>query len=368
MAAWFAAGAPAQAPFLFVDVETTGLSGGAGTHAFLVGCGSFDADGSFVTRQFVLTRYVDERALLVTFADVIASAGALVSFNGKSFDAPMLETRYLFHRLEWVGGRVAHLDVLHPARQFWGRDQRGVESGEHHDCSLIALERQIVGFRRVVDVAGIEIPSRYFQFVRTGDARPLVAVLEHNRFDLLTLASLTARLLHLARIGPTGARHAREALALGHVYARVGMDARARAAYQWAIATCGAELGAYDVTKIAALRALALAWRRVRRFEDAANCWRQLLEVRGCPPHFVREATEALAIHHEHRVRDLPTARVFAMRSLEHAPHQTSRDAVHHRLARIDRKLAGNHAAGGDPKIARRRQVRPWFGRLAFEW
>ena len=195
-------GAQARPPFLFFDLETTGLSGGAGTYAFLVGCGGFDDEGAFVTRQFVLLRYSDERALLQIVGVELARAGALVSFNGKSFDAPLIETRYLFHRLEWMGSRLSHLDVLHPARRFWGDSGTG-ESG----CSLLALERLVLGVSRTGDVPGSEIPARYFQFVRTGDARPLVGVLEHNRLDLLSLAGLTARLLDLVRQGPDAARH-----------------------------------------------------------------------------------------------------------------------------------------------------------------
>src|SRR5580765_2265906 len=115
----FADDPPARAPFVFFDLETTGLSGGAGTQAFLVGCGRFAADGGFQTRQFVLTRHADERPLLETVAGELARAGALVTFNGKSFDASLLETRYLFHRLEWSVRCLPHVDVLHPARQFW---------------------------------------------------------------------------------------------------------------------------------------------------------------------------------------------------------------------------------------------------------
>ena len=107
---------------MFFDLETTGLSGGAGTLAFLVACGWFDADGAFVTRQHVLTEFSHERSMLGAMAGDLASAGTLVSFNGKSFDAPVLETRHLFHRLEWMFGAVPHIDVLHPSRNFWGRD------------------------------------------------------------------------------------------------------------------------------------------------------------------------------------------------------------------------------------------------------
>ena len=378
----FAGGAPARPPFVFFDLETTGLSGGAGTLAFLVGCAWFEGDGSFVTRQFLLARHADERMLLEAVAAELARAGALVSFNGKSFDAPLLEGRYLFHRLSWVGGGVPHVDVLHPARRFWksavarpfpldgarGRQscdrgaaasapealrraspeldgssiERRWESPALHGegCSLQALERQIVGARRVGDVPGSEIPGRYFQFVRSGDARPLEAVLEHNRLDLLTLAALTARLLHMTRTGPGAISDPREALALGHVYARAGLDELARASYCRAIDRCRSPRGAYDPIRIDALRALALACRRARRYEEAANWWRELVEMRGCPAPIAREATDALAIHHEHRLRDLAAARGFALRSLETGAGLGWTDAARYRLARIEKKMA----------------------------
>lgn len=319
-------------PFMFFDLETTGLSGGAGTYAFLVGCAWFDGGGGLVIRQFILSRVGDERTLLAAFATELAQAGALVSFNGKSFDAPLLETRYLFHRLEWIGGRLPHVDVLHPARRFWG--------DESSSCSLGALERQILGVRRSGDVAGFEIPARYFQFVRSGDAQPLREVLEHNRLDLLSLAGLTARLLDLVRSGPARARDAREAIALGRIYARAGLEERSRDAFERAVAIGH---GRAEVS-IQALRLLALALRRARRFDDAAARWQDLLRVRGCPPHVAREANEALAVHHEHRVRDLAVAKSFALRSLQDDLQPAWNQAVQHRLARIERKLG---AAGG---------------------
>ncbi len=354
-AALFTGGAPAPPPFVFFDLETTGLSGGAGTLAFLVGCAWFEGDGSFLTRQFLLTRHADERMFLETVAAELARAGALVSFNGKSFDAPLLEGRYLFHRLAWRGREMPHVDVLHPARRFWkprvarpfhGGD-RGTESpalpGE--GCSLQALERQIVGARRTGDVPGFEVPGRYFQFVRSGDAGPLEGVLEHNRLDLLTLAALTARLLHMVRTGPDAVGDPREALALGHVYARGGRESRARDSYRRAIDRCRSPRGAFDPVRIDALRALALTCRRSRRHDEAACCWIELAEMRGCPPPIVREATEALAIHHEHRVHDLALARRFALGSLAaltDGPRPSLAQAVRHRLARIERKISGS--------------------------
>ncbi len=332
--------AQARPPFLFIDLETTGLSGGAGTHAFLVGCASFAPDRSFVTRQFLMTHFAGERALLAAVARQVDAAGALVSYNGKSFDAPLLETRYLFHRLEWGGSRVPHVDALHPSRRFWGGD---TEAG----CTLQSLERAVVGCRpRVGDVPGFEVPSRYFQFVRTGDARPLAQVLEHNRLDLLTLAIVSARLLHLARVGPDEVQVGAEALALGRVYARAHLEDRARASFRRAIDLSRAPAGAFDPVRVDALRLLALAWRRVRQYDEAARCWRALIDTRGCPPGVRREAAEGLAIHHEHRVRDLDGARTFALESLDVESRPAWTRAVEHRLARLDRKLAASHAEG----------------------
>ena len=342
-----AGGAPARPPFLFFDLETTGLSGGAGTYAFLVGCGSFDEEGDFITRQYVLLRFADERALLTTVASELARAGAIVSFNGKSFDAPVLETRYLFHRLEWVGGGCPTSTCCIRRGASGVMAAPAAPREEHESCSLVSLERQVLGAERVGDVPGFEIPARYFQFVRSGDARPLAAVLEHNRLDLLSLAGVTARLVHLIRSGPEEARDAREALALGHLYARAGLDGRARAAFSRAAnASIAGGAASIAAIRIDALRALALTLRRGRQYDEAAGCWRQLLDVCGCPRHIAREATEALAIHHEHRARDLAAARAFALQSLESGMPSAWNQAVHHRLARIERKLASARRPG----------------------
>jgi uncharacterized protein YprB with RNaseH-like and TPR domain len=339
--------AGAQPPFVFFDLETTGLSGGAGTYAFLVGCGWFDGDGSFVTEQHLLVDFASERSMLQTVAGELARAGALVSFNGKSFDVPVLETRYAYQRLPSPCDGLPHLDVLHPARRFWDNDE---------SCSLTALERQVLGARRSGDVPGFEIPARYFQFIRSGDAGPLAAVLEHNRLDLLSLAGLAARLLYLIDGGPDATRNAREALALGRIYARGGHESRAAESFEHALGLCDDAAGrepwhpsGSSRVEVEALRALAIAARRAHRYEAAAVRWRQVLDVPGCPPQIQTEASEALAVHHEHRARDLATARMFALKTLELRTLELRRvgmksgkpwgDAVRHRLARIERKM-----------------------------
>ena len=356
--------APARPPFVFFDIETTGLSGGAGTYAFLVGCAWFSDDGAFLTRQYVLISHREERPMLESVAGELARAGTLVTFNGKSFDAPVLEMRYMFHRIPWPGARLAHLDVLHPARLFWGAasDRRSLGGGDRPEvaaastqrsCSLLALEQQILGANRVGDVSGFEIPARYFQFLRAGDARPLGPVFEHNRLDLLSLAGLTARLLQLLGDGPGTARDAHEALALGRVYHRGGLEDRAIEAFERTM-TMSRSLQESQAApiRVDALRSLACAARRARRYHDAASCWRQLLDVPLCPRNAAREALEALAIHHEHRVRDLTAARAFAVGSLNAANRTSASERARHRLARLERKLSGVQEKRADPGFA----------------
>jgi uncharacterized protein YprB with RNaseH-like and TPR domain len=324
-----AASSPRDGRMLFVDLETTGLAGGAGTYAFLVGCAWYQ-DGGLRVRQFFLSDFGAERVLLEAVGEVAAQCGAIVTFNGKSFDLPLIETRFLMHRLQTPFTGIPHVDMLHPARRLWRQDE-----GNDPGCRLTALEQTLCGFVREGDVPGFEIPSRYFHYVRTGDARCLAAVMEHNRLDLVSLAMLTARAAQLLGDGPASAHTAREALGLGRLYERAGMIAEACAAYDRAAEHRDADVA----TRADAWRSYAVLSRRVRRFGEAASAWRRILSLRGCPPAIARDASEALAVHHEHRLRDLQAARHFALQSLSAPATPSRREATQHRLARLDRKL-----------------------------
>jgi uncharacterized protein YprB with RNaseH-like and TPR domain len=340
----FPAGADAGERALFIDLETTGIAGGAGTYAFLVGCGWFEG-ATFRVRQFFMSTCSAERALLDALAEIAASVRLVVSYNGKTFDLPLIETRYLFNRMETPFAPLPHLDMLHPARRLWRTDGDN-ELSTRAGCRLTTLEQTVCGHSREGDVPGFEIPSRYFHYLRTGDPRPLEAVFEHNRLDLLSLAFLTARAAQLVGDGPPSLKTAREAVGLGHLYERAGLLARARACFACGCGMDGAVPLPGDEPAFAdALRAYALLCRRQRQFADAAVAWRLLVDLRRCPPHVIREATEALAVHHEHRERDLRAARAFAMRSLPLHDSAPRRQALQHRLARLDRKLAWAQAA-----------------------
>jgi len=324
---------------IFIDLETTGLSGGAGTVAFLVGCGYFDL-GAFQVRQFLLTSYASERALLTTVAEFFEGADLIVTYNGKTFDVPMMETRWLFHRMQmpdFSSAGMPHFDMLHPARRLW-KTREGADDG---GCRLSTLERVLFGVKRVGDVPGAEIPARFFRFLRSGDPRPLEPVLEHNRLDLVSLAAVMARGVRLALDGHAACRDGAEALALGRVYERAGALDRAEECYR-----CATDAQAPDVRGEALYR-LGLRYRRERRFAEAAAIWREVIAL--TEPRGVRSITslgearqfaaEALAIHHEHRARDLDCARDLALFALEEADARHA-GGMRHRLERIDRKIA----------------------------
>jgi uncharacterized protein YprB with RNaseH-like and TPR domain len=328
---------------VFIDLETTGLSGGAGTLAFLVGCGYFDL-GAFQVRQFLLTSHSGERALLAAVAEFFDGADLIVTYNGKTFDVPVMETRWSFHRMEMpsIGGPagVAHFDMLHPARRLW---KRGVD--DEGGCRLSTLERRLFDVQRIGDVPGMDVPSRFFRFVRSGDPRPLEAVLEHNRIDLVSLAAVTARALQLARDGRDACSDYPEALALGRIFERAEYFSRAEACYRHAAEATD------PATRAEALFQLAVRLRRDRRFVDAAAVWHELVDLTAPQPMrcgrlgTLRQiAVEALAIHREHRAKDLAGARELAFVALEETAGRRA-DGVRHRIARLDRKLARGYNA-----------------------
>jgi uncharacterized protein len=320
---------------IFIDLETTGLSGGAGTLAFLVGCGYFDL-GAFQVRQFLLTSHAGERALLAAVAEFFDATDLIVTYNGKTFDVPVMETRWMFHRMEMPLDGVPHFDMLHPARRLW--KNRSTEGGEDAGCRLSTLERTLFDVQRVGDVGGFEIPGRFFGYVRSGDPRPLEPVLEHNRIDLVSLAAVTARAVRLARGGHEACRDCGEALALGKVYDKAEHYGRAEACFRRAAAA------PESMVRAEALYRLGVRLRRDRRFPDAASVWRELMEFteprsmrRGMLADLRQVAVEALAIHHEHREKDLAGARELALTFLEESG---GTEKVRHRIARLDRKLA----------------------------
>ena len=164
------AGSP-PSRWLFLDTETTGLAGGSGTYAFLVGVGAICEDG-FRVRQFFMRDYSEEASLLHALTEYISRFDVLITYNGRSYDQPLLETRYTMCRARHPFGRLEHLDLLYGARRLFRL--------RLENCRLVNLENQILGFERVGDVPGEMIPYCYFEYLRTRRAHRLPPILQHN--------------------------------------------------------------------------------------------------------------------------------------------------------------------------------------------
>jgi tetratricopeptide (TPR) repeat protein len=209
-----------------------------------------------------------------------------------------------------------------------------------NSCALTAIERDILGLHRQDDVPGWEIPARYFGYTRTGDARGLAAVFEHNRLDLMSLGAVAAVIFEMVEAGADTARERHDHLAVGRLYDSLGrLEEAERCFVAAALAGGTVEREPDRMARADALHWLALHRRRTRRFEDAAAAWEELAGISGLDAERRREALEALAVHHEHRVKNLRQAREFALSALELADDARRVDEVRHRLGRLSRKL-----------------------------
>ncbi|OOG51573.1 exonuclease [Rhodanobacter sp. C01] len=174
---------------LHFDTETTGLAGGAGTRAWMIGAADWLTDGRFRVRQLTTTTMGAETAMLRTFAQWLQPNTVLVSYNGKCYDSPLLKTRYRLARLPDPLSGLVHLDLLHPVRRHW--------KGVWENCRLVTAERELLGVVREDDLPGSEAPAAWLSYLRGGSAVNLRRVLAHNTQDLKSLAGV---LLHLARL------------------------------------------------------------------------------------------------------------------------------------------------------------------------
>jgi uncharacterized protein YprB with RNaseH-like and TPR domain len=175
----------ARERFLCFDTETTGLAGGSGTRAFMVGAADWH-DGALRVRQLYLTAMAGEAAMLDAFANWLRPDTVLVSYNGRSYDAPLLRTRYRLQRLPDALSHLAHVDLLHPARRLY--------RGRWENCRLATIERNVLQIVRDDDLPGSEAPAAWRTFLREGRTTALMRVLEHNRQDVVTLARLLEHL------------------------------------------------------------------------------------------------------------------------------------------------------------------------------
>jgi uncharacterized protein YprB with RNaseH-like and TPR domain len=338
-----APGAPATVAdpqqWLFLDTETTGIVGGTGTVAFLVGIAWWDAGGLEV-EQFFLREHSEEHSLLTALAERLAERRVLVTFNGKTFDWPLLETRYRMTRSIRVPEPRAHLDFLHPSRNLWRLRLGSVRLPE--------LERHVLGWNRGADVMSEYIPQIYFDYLRGGSPDPLVPIFLHNQMDLRGLAGLAARVMQVLSDPEKHGCDAFELYGASRICERRGESKRARKLYERTIAQDAAESDELpEQASRVARRALALMAKREGDHSTAIAHWEGLL---GASREGI-EAYEQLAIYHERHARQPQRAAEIAREALaelrrahragliaQHV-HTRARERFERRLARLERKL-----------------------------
>jgi uncharacterized protein YprB with RNaseH-like and TPR domain len=318
--------------WLFLDTETTGLSGGSGTYAFLVGVAWWEGGGLEI-EQFFLREYSEERSLLLALRERIAERPVLVTFNGKSFDWPLLETRYRMSRKVSVPTPRAHLDFLHPARNLWRLRLGSVRLSE--------LERDVLAWDRGTDLLSGMIPQIYFDYLRGGSPERLIPVLNHNQMDLRGLAALSSRILSLLSDAETLGQDGLELFGVSRICEKRGEHGRARGLYEKSIASI-----LPTETDRAARRSLARLAKRDGDFDLACELWKDVL---GNSRHGY-EAYEQLAIYYEHKARDPEQARLIVRQALGElrraleggditpGAHREFRARFDRRMERLERK------------------------------
>ncbi|MCS7059724.1 MAG: ribonuclease H-like domain-containing protein [Anaerolineae bacterium] len=321
---------------LFLDTETTGLAGGAGTLAFLVGVGYFDVDReaaaeplavcptdlstptSFVIDQFFLPNPAAEAGMLCALDRLIEQRKILVTFNGRGFDAPLLQTRFALARIPPALSNKTHLDLLLPSRRLW---RYALPSR-----SLGSLENHILSVRRdQQDIPGALIPELYRAYLQTGQTADIERVMYHNLFDVLSMVTLAAQLAQALTEPATAA----ERLSIAVGCERAGQLQRAEAAYRTVLCA--------DPTPAqcqAAWRGLARCLKRQNRAAEALRYWEQLAEQGDV------EALIEMAKHYEWRAGDLSAALSACRRALHVCQQPVVRAALLYRASRLENKLS----------------------------
>jgi len=276
--------------FLFLDTETTGLSGGTGTVAFLAGAGFFLGD-EFVLRQYFMRDYDEEPAMLTALDELLSDRKGLVTFNGKSFDWNLLQSRFTFNRMRPALKDPIHMDLLFPSRRIW---RLKLES-----CRLTSLEENILGEYRIDDIPGAQIPSIYFEYLDSRDATDIKRVIKHNELDILSLVSLMVR-ISCKLDNPLGeADGAQELLGLGRIFEANGEYAT--------VIHCFENCMESEILSVkdAASRRLSNIYKRSGNYSRAVEHWESMLADSKMTDIF---PLIELAKYYEHREKDVSKA------------------------------------------------------------
>jgi uncharacterized protein len=306
---------------LFLDTETTGLAGGTGTMAFLIGLGWFE-EGHFHVRQLLARDFGEEKAALAYLADIATRKKFLVTFNGKAFDVNLLNARFILNRLKCELSGLPHLDLLHPSRRILGHRLA--------NSRLCTLEAEVLGVEREGDIPGWEIPQRYFDWLRSRDGRLLAAIFEHNRLDVISMASLTAHLTEIL----SGLEMVQQAADTDYLAAaRLLLTRHEKNAAAKILAIIDND--DFSEESLIAKKELSILFKRAGKLPEAVKIWEEIHEA--APDDFFVVAE--LAKYLEHRLRDYGRAKILVEKVLASSNHFSveEKEALQHRLERLTR-------------------------------
>jgi hypothetical protein len=309
----------------FLDTETTGLAGGSGTYAFLIGVGRITADG-FRVKQFFMRDYEEEKSQLAALEEHLNGFDVMITYNGKAYDQPLLETRYRMCRHKPPFGRMEHLDLLFGARRLW---KLRLDS-----CRLVQLEQQILGVFREGDVPGELIPYVYFEYIRSREAQRLVPIFHHNAMDILTLACLTAvvpaafRNTDADALKSMGVRRGEDLVGIARWLLNAGETEKCLELLKRAI-----DLGLPDKLLFRCLWDVACLEKKLSRPAAALTIY---TELAGCRNDHRVNALEELSKYYEHDEKNYGVALEFARQALEFEKNES----ILKRVDRLTRRMA----------------------------
>ncbi len=306
---------------LFIDTETTGLSGGAGTLPFMIGSGYFE-DDVFTVKVMTLLDPADEPVFLKEWQQLVDSIrpDCLISFNGKAFDLPLLESRCVLNRLPFILEPVPHLDFLYPARTLWGWTFPSRRLG--------ILGEELLGLSREDDIAGEFIPSLYFSFLRQKRLSMLEPVIRHNALDIVGLAALLVLAASYLQ-DPSLAEREGEHLGLAQLFERRGDMDTAEECLDRELTRCREGKIRAEVIK-----RMALCKKRRKLYQEAARLWSELL------PALDKRAFTELIVHTDYREGDMQRSKELIHEALERLPlTPAQRRNLEERLVRLQRRM-----------------------------
>lgn len=317
--------------FLFIDTETTGLSGGAGTYVFLVGVAKLEEDGIHFA-QFFLQDPANEPCQLAALEDYASNTEVLVSYNGKSFDLPRIKNRYRFHGWPAPFQDVFHIDLLHIARRLW--------KNHLSSCALGDIEYHLLGLEREShDIPGWQVSEKFFEYLQTGDPIPLQGVFYHNEVDVISLITLLSYISE--RIStPLFRKHRNnhDLISIANYLSDLGHTELALDIFNHTFKIKSLP----ENLLLTGLKSTASIHKRLNDFPTAVPLWKKAADLND-----LRSNIE-LAMHYEHREKDFEEAIHWTLSALTLCEDRdndksSQQDKLNHRLERLKSKLKSQH-------------------------